>query len=70
MITGIEHLNKRSPDCLTCYASCIRMPESLNATDEDDAKTMKRLREVLGDFFAEKLYGDKDWTLSILCKFA
>jgi transcription initiation factor TFIID subunit 6 len=37
------------------------MPDSLNATDEDDAKTMERLWEGLGDFFAEKLYGDKDW---------
>jgi transcription initiation factor TFIID subunit 6 len=42
------------------------MAESLNATDEDDAKTVERLREVLGDFFAEMLYGDKDWALSIL----
>jgi len=42
------------------------MAESLNATNEDDAKTMECLREVSGDFFAEKLYGDKDWTLSIL----
>jgi len=46
------------------------MLESLNATAEDDAKTVGRLREVLGDFLAEKLYGDKDWALSVLCKFA
>jgi transcription initiation factor TFIID subunit 6 len=46
------------------------MPESLNAKDEDGAKTMERLREVLGDFFAKRLYGDNDWALSILCKFA
>jgi hypothetical protein len=42
------------------------MPESLNATDEDNAKTMERFREVLGDFFTKKLYGDKDWVSSIL----
>jgi len=37
------------------------MPESLNATDNNDDKTMEQLREGLGDFFAGKLYGDKDW---------
>jgi len=36
------------------------MPESLNATDEDGAKTIERLREVFGHFFAERLYGDND----------
>ena len=59
----MEHLN-RLPDMF-----CI-LHRTLNTTDEDDAKTMERLREVLGDFFAEKLYGDKDWAMSILCKFA
>jgi len=37
------------------------MAQSLNTIDEDYVKTMEWLREVLGDFFAEKLYGDKDW---------
>jgi transcription initiation factor TFIID subunit 6 len=42
------------------------MPESLDPADEGDAETMGQLREVLGHFFAEKLYGDKDWVLGIL----
>jgi transcription initiation factor TFIID subunit 6 len=42
------------------------MPESLDATNEGDGKTIEHLREVLGDFFAEKLYGDKGWVLGIL----
>ncbi|OAX41681.1 TAF-domain-containing protein [Rhizopogon vinicolor AM-OR11-026] len=42
------------------------MPESLDATNEGDAKTIEQSREVLGDFFAEKLYGDKDWVLGVL----
>jgi len=42
------------------------MPESLDATDEGDAKTIEHSREVLGDFFTEKLYGDKDWMIGIL----
>jgi len=37
------------------------MVESLNATNEDDAKTVERSQEVLDNFFAEKLYGGKDW---------
>ncbi|KAJ8591935.1 TAF-domain-containing protein [Rhizopogon salebrosus TDB-379] len=42
------------------------MPESLDPADEGDAETTGQLREVLGQFFAEKLYGDKDWVLGIL----
>jgi len=37
------------------------MAQSLNTTDEYYVKTMEWLREVLGDFFTEKLHGDKDW---------
>jgi transcription initiation factor TFIID subunit 6 len=42
------------------------MPESLDATDDGDAVTMRQLQDVLGNFFAEKLYGDKGWALGIL----
>jgi len=37
------------------------MAESSNATKEGDTKTVERLQEILDDFFAEKLYGGKDW---------
>ncbi|KAG1732405.1 TATA box binding protein associated factor-domain-containing protein [Suillus paluster] len=42
------------------------MPESLYTEDEGDAMIMGQLQEVLGSFFAEKLYGDKGWALGIL----
>ncbi|KAH7923346.1 TAF-domain-containing protein [Leucogyrophana mollusca] len=42
------------------------MPESLEPTDDADAATIDQLRNVLGDFFAEKLYGDKALALGIL----
>ncbi|KAG1901413.1 TATA box binding protein associated factor-domain-containing protein [Suillus fuscotomentosus] len=42
------------------------MPESLDATDDGDTVTIAHLQEVLGNFFAEKLHGDKGWALGIL----
>ncbi|KAG2106541.1 TATA box binding protein associated factor-domain-containing protein [Suillus discolor] len=42
------------------------MPESLDATDDGDSVTMAQLQDVLGNFFAEKLHGDKGWALGIL----
>ncbi|KAG2049088.1 TAF-domain-containing protein [Suillus hirtellus] len=42
------------------------MPESLDATDDGDIVTIAQLQDVLGNFFAEKLHGDKGWALGIL----
>lgn len=42
------------------------MPESLDTTDDGDTATIGQLQDVLGKFFAEKLYGDKGWALGIL----
>ncbi|KAH7915472.1 TATA box binding protein associated factor-domain-containing protein [Hygrophoropsis aurantiaca] len=42
------------------------MPESLDPSDAADAATIDQLRDALGEFFAERLYGDKDWALGIL----
>lgn len=42
------------------------MPESLDATDDGDTVTIAQLQDVLGNFFAEKLHGDKGWALGIL----
>ncbi|KAG2362840.1 hypothetical protein BDR07DRAFT_1405885 [Suillus spraguei] len=42
------------------------MPESLDATNDTDTVTMGQLQDILGSFFAEKLYGDKGWALGIL----
>lgn len=46
--------------------SASDMPESLDTTDDGDTATIGQLQDVLGKFFAEKLYGDKGWALGIL----
>jgi transcription initiation factor TFIID subunit 6 len=41
-------------------------PVPLDSENESDAAVITQLREVLGDFFAEKLQGDSDWARGVL----
>lgn len=41
-------------------------PVPLNANDETDAATLRRLRDTVGDYFAEHLMGDRDRITGIL----
>jgi transcription initiation factor TFIID subunit 6 len=41
-------------------------PQHLNYAEEGDAKVMTQMREVLGDFFTEKLLSDGAWARAIL----
>lgn len=41
------------------------MKDSLNA-DESDIEVSRRLRDVLGDYFASKVEGDRMWAKAIL----
>lgn len=41
-------------------------PQPLAAEDESDATTIQRLRETLGEFFADRLSGDRDWAMGVL----
>ena len=41
-------------------------PVPLNPNEFGDSDIMRRLRETLGDFFAEMLYGDAQWARGVL----
>ncbi|EKM52066.1 uncharacterized protein PHACADRAFT_262519 [Phanerochaete carnosa HHB-10118-sp] len=41
-------------------------PQPLDTATESDAAIIQRLRDTLGDFFADRLIGDKEWALSVL----
>jgi len=43
-------------------------PVPLDLGDPDDAQTAERLREILGDFFAERLVGDAAWARGVLAE--
>ncbi|KAF9070658.1 transcription initiation factor TFIID complex 60 kDa subunit [Rhodocollybia butyracea] len=43
----------------------LQMKDSLNA-DESDIEVSRRLRDVLGDYFASKVEGDRMWAKAIL----
>lgn len=42
------------------------MTDSLDTSTEADAAAASRLKEVLGDFFAEQVAGDAAWARAIL----
>jgi transcription initiation factor TFIID subunit 6 len=44
----------------------IMMAESLDPSNPTDREVAERLRELLGDFFAEKVFGDSNWARAIL----
>ncbi|KAK7040849.1 histone H4-like TAF Taf6, SAGA complex subunit [Paramarasmius palmivorus] len=44
----------------------IMMAESLDPSNPADREVAERLRELLGDFFAEKVFGDSNWARAIL----
>ncbi|GJE91707.1 TAF-domain-containing protein [Phanerochaete sordida] len=41
-------------------------PEPLNPADDADAAVVQRLRDTVGDFFADRLTGDRQWALGVL----
>ena len=41
-------------------------PVPLNPNDFSDSEVTQELREKLGDFFAEMLYGDAQWARGVL----
>ena len=43
-------------------------PVPLDPDNPDDAQVAERLREVLGDFFAERLVGDASWARGVLAE--
>jgi len=43
-------------------------PVPLNLGDADDARIAERLRDSLGDFFAERLMGDAAWARGVLAE--
>lgn len=43
-------------------------PVPLNPGDPNDARIAGRLREILGDFFAERLMGDAAWARGVLAE--
>lgn len=43
-------------------------PVPLDLEDSDDAQVVERLREILGDFFAERLVGDAAWARGVLAE--
>lgn len=47
-------------------ASMDRMMIGLEDRTEEDRELERRLREVLGDYFAERVKGDKEWVKAIL----
>lgn len=42
------------------------MPEGLNFSQESDIILSQKLRDVLGDFFGNKLAGDAAWARGVL----
>jgi transcription initiation factor TFIID subunit 6 len=38
----------------------------MNEGTEEDAALIQQTRQVLGDFFAEKLVGDRSWAKGVL----
>lgn len=42
------------------------MADSLDSSKEGDAAVLARLKEQLGDFFAQKVAGDAAWARGIL----
>ncbi|ESK91391.1 transcription initiation factor tfiid complex 60 kda subunit [Moniliophthora roreri MCA 2997] len=44
----------------------IMMAESLDPSNPADREIAERLRELLGDYFAEKVFGDSNWARAIL----
>lgn len=47
-------------------ASMDRMMIGLEDRSEEDRELDRRLRDVLGDYFAERVKGDKEWVKAIL----
>lgn len=43
-------------------------PVPLDLGDPDDLRIAERLREILGDFFAERLMGDAAWARAVLAE--
>jgi transcription initiation factor TFIID subunit 6 len=41
-------------------------PEALNEENEEDVALLQQTRQVVGDFFAEKLQGDRTWAKGVL----
>jgi transcription initiation factor TFIID subunit 6 len=57
VLEALEHLHPPS-----------ERPVPLNLGDPDDARIAERLRETLGDFFAERLMGDAAWARGVLAE--
>ena len=41
-------------------------PVPLDSANEVDAAVIQQLKETMGDFFAERLWGDSAWARAIL----
>ncbi|KIP02781.1 hypothetical protein PHLGIDRAFT_95578 [Phlebiopsis gigantea 11061_1 CR5-6] len=51
---------------LRVLASPSNNPQPLDGTHEEDSATKQRLHEALGDYFADRVASDRQWSLNIL----
>lgn len=62
----LEPLANSVMDALGTLRSNSAMTENLDPDIPEDQETIAQLRETLGDYFAERLMGDRAWARSVL----
>jgi transcription initiation factor TFIID subunit 6 len=55
-------------DALAVLHPSSERPVPLDPANPDDAQVAERLRDILGDFFAERLVGDAAWARGVLAE--
>ena len=56
----------RIQDALKVLHTPSAQPVPLDSTNEADTAVIQQLKETMGDFFAERLWGDSAWARAVL----
>ena len=66
MITYEEHYISSEQDALKVLQPPSDVPIPLDRSNAADVVLLDQMRQVLGDFFTEKLVGDSVWARGVL----